>query len=196
MSEKIRVNKEVGFLYKKCKKIKPSVITALALVPEFVEVIKQFKGDINDEAVYRLLREKSKEMCNQGDDSLYRVARDVMKKVSRDVRGNTLLWEKEITDEQLKIHNIEFIHKELSIQDFELLYWVSVPEFVTEVQNLKQTEDTVSQMEIFEIMKNIYILRLSKKERGEYANFRFALARKSLKALSEMLYGDENAWEK
>lgn len=95
INKTIGINKEIGFLYKKCTKIKPSVISKMAVVPEFISVIKEYKGDINDETVYELLRAKSKEMYNKGNGGLYRSARDVMKKVSRDVRGDTLAWEKE-----------------------------------------------------------------------------------------------------
>lgn len=95
INKTVGINREVGFLYKKCTKIKPSVISAMALVPEFISVIKEYKGDIDDEVVYELLRAKSKEMHNKGKGGLYRTARDVMKKVSRDVKGDTLVWEKE-----------------------------------------------------------------------------------------------------
>lgn len=95
INKTVGINKEVGFLYKKCTKIKPSVISAMALVPEFINVVKQYDGDINDEVVYELLRKEAKEMYNRGKGGLYRTARDVMKKVSRDVKGDTLAWEKE-----------------------------------------------------------------------------------------------------
>lgn len=95
INKEVGINREVGFLYKKCKKIKPSVISEMALVSEFVEVVKGFNGDINDEVVYELLCAKSKEMYNRGKGGLYRTARDVMKKVSRDVKGDTHFWENE-----------------------------------------------------------------------------------------------------
>lgn len=45
-NEKLQANKELGFLYKKCS-IRPYVISQMALVPEYVEAIKAYKGEIN-----------------------------------------------------------------------------------------------------------------------------------------------------
>lgn len=89
----LKTNKEVGFLYKKCKKIKPSTISMIGLVPEYNDVIKKYKGDIDDDVIYELVRTKFKEMYDS--KSAYRTAKGVLKKISKEVKGDASAWEKD-----------------------------------------------------------------------------------------------------
>ncbi len=90
---KLKNNDEVGFLYKKCKKIRPSVISMLVFVPEYMNAIKNYTEYINDEVLYEILRTEFKTMCKNGRD--YRTARGIMNKVSKDVKGDSLAWKTE-----------------------------------------------------------------------------------------------------
>lgn len=82
-------NSEFGFLYKKLS-IRPSVISKMVFVPEYLEALKTTTKDLNDITVYEILKETFVEMCNDGKD--YRTARDVMNKVSKDVMGDSSAW--------------------------------------------------------------------------------------------------------
>lgn len=82
---------ELGFLYKKCKKIRPWVISELALVSEYMEAIKSFTGVIDDDVVYSIVCREYKAMLADGSD--YRTARDVINKISKDVTGSSFSWQ-------------------------------------------------------------------------------------------------------
>lgn len=86
----LKPNNELGFLYKKCKKIRPSVISSLVFVPEYIDAIKAYGGFINDEVLYEIIREKFMEMCGNGNG--YRTARSIINKISKDVKGDTFAW--------------------------------------------------------------------------------------------------------
>lgn len=90
---KLKNNDEVGFLYKKCKKIRPSVISMLVFVPEYMNAIKKYTGYINDEVLFEILRKEFKTMCENG--TAYRTARGIMNKISKDVKGDSSFWETE-----------------------------------------------------------------------------------------------------
>lgn len=84
---------ELGFLYKKCKKIRPWVISELAFVPEYMDAIKSFTGMIDDDAVYSIVCREYKAMIATG--SGYRTARDVINKISKDVKGSSSAWQED-----------------------------------------------------------------------------------------------------
>ena len=88
-NEKLQANKELGFLYKKCS-IRPYVISQMAFVPEYVEAIKAYKGEINNQVVYEIVRKVYLKMLSEGKN--FRTASDVMNKVSKDVTGDSATW--------------------------------------------------------------------------------------------------------
>lgn len=88
-NEKLQANKELGFLYKKCS-IRPYVISQMALIPEYVEAIKAYKGEINNQVVYEIVRKVYLKMLSEGKN--FRTATDVMNKVSKDVTGDSATW--------------------------------------------------------------------------------------------------------
>lgn len=92
---KLVPNTEIGFLYRKCKKIKPGTISMMNWVPEFNEVIKNYQGGFNDEVVFQLVSIKFNEMYANGE--AYRTATRVIKKISREVTGDPNAW-KEVSD--------------------------------------------------------------------------------------------------
>lgn len=83
-------NSELGFLYKKLS-IRPSIISKMALVPEFVEALKSYSGALDDHTVYEVIKKTYKQMLLDGKS--YRTARDVMNKVSKDVTGESSTWQ-------------------------------------------------------------------------------------------------------
>lgn len=78
----------LGFLFKKIEKIKPRTLATLIYVPEFIEVLQNYKGNFNDQVIYDLLMARFLQMCEDGN--CYRAARNSMSKISRDVTGLTL----------------------------------------------------------------------------------------------------------
>ena len=60
------------------------------LVPEFNEAIKKYRGSIDDESVFELVSAKFHEMCDNG--TAYRTATNVVKKISKDVKGDPSAW--------------------------------------------------------------------------------------------------------
>lgn len=198
INKTVGINREVGFLYKKCKRIKPSVISAMALVPEFIEVIKGFEGDINDEIVYELLRKKSKEMYNQGKGGLYRTARDVMKKVSRDVKGDALEWERgEETDEEVKAavstlptnHKVEFLHNTCKkIKPSVICQIALVPEFI---RAIKAYDGYVDDEAVYRIL-----CEESWKLYAQGVGGLYETAKEVMKKVSYDVKGDRFAWRK
>lgn len=89
----LKSNTEFGFLYKKLTRIRPNVISKIALVPEYMDALKEYKGTFSDEVVYRIIMETFKKMLADGKG--YYTARDVMNKVSRDVTGSSSTWQNE-----------------------------------------------------------------------------------------------------
>lgn len=197
INKTVGINKELSFLYVKCKKIKPSVITEMALVPEFMQVIKEYEGTITDEVVYALLREKSKEMYARGKGGLYRTARDVMKKVSRDVKGDTLIWEKDceesevdITEEALPYNSeTNFLYKTCKkIKPSVISRIALVPEFV---EAIKQYDGYADDEAVYEI--------LCKKSQELYSRGKgglYPVARDVMKKVSRDVKGDNFAWKR
>lgn len=83
-------NAELGFLYK-IVSYRANVISEMAFVPEYIEAIKSYSGDLNDRAVYEVIKITYKKMLADGKS--YRTARDVMLKVSKDYTGDSMTWE-------------------------------------------------------------------------------------------------------
>lgn len=92
-NEKLRANKELGFLYRRCS-IRPYVISQMALIPEFVEAIKGCTGEVNNQVVYETIKDVYIKMLSEGRNT--RTSTDVMNKVSRDVTGSSATWREDI----------------------------------------------------------------------------------------------------
>lgn len=93
LSEKKNIlqrNEEFGFLYKNCKKIRAYVISQIALVPEFMQALREFDGTLDDNTVYEVLKKTYIQMLADGRG--YRTAKSALNKVSKDVTGNTATW--------------------------------------------------------------------------------------------------------
>ena len=131
---KLETNKEVGFLYKVCKKIKPSTISMMNLVPEFNEVIRNYRGGFTDEVVYQLISAKFREMYSNRE--AYNTATGVMKKISREVKGDANAWKNdhdniELYDKPLETNtDVGFLYKICTkIKASTICMMASVPEF-------------------------------------------------------------------
>ena len=86
-------NEEFGFLYKKCRKVKPYVITAISHVPQFMEAIRQAdKSGItwSDVQLYEVLKMKYLRMISYGKS--FPIATNIMNKVSKAVTGSPSTW--------------------------------------------------------------------------------------------------------
>lgn len=82
----------MSFLYKKCKKIRPYVISEISLVKEYMDALKDYSGSLDDNSVYDIIKETYLGMMERGED--YRTARDVINKVSKDVMGSSEAWKR------------------------------------------------------------------------------------------------------
>lgn len=89
--DKMPANEELGFLYKKCKLIRPWVISALVFVPEYMDALKSYPGSLNDETVFEVIKNTYVGMLERGEG--YRTARAIAKRVSQDVRGDPQAWQ-------------------------------------------------------------------------------------------------------
>ncbi len=85
-------NKEFGFLYKKCQKIRPWVLSEITLVPEFMEALRSYEGTLDDDAVFEIIKKRYIEMYEKKQS--YRTARAVMNAISKDVKGDSSAWQK------------------------------------------------------------------------------------------------------
>lgn len=86
-------NDEFGFLYKKCKTVKPIIISAIANIPEFMEAIRD--ADVSgifwcDQTLYDVLRRKSLKMVKDG--VAYHSATNIMNRISKAVTGSADTW--------------------------------------------------------------------------------------------------------
>ena len=90
MQDKLKGN-ELWFLYKKCKRIRPVVISKIQLVDEYMQALREYPGSLNDETVFEIIRDVYNGMCERGES--YRTARDVVNKVSRDLYGDPHAWQ-------------------------------------------------------------------------------------------------------
>lgn len=88
-------NNELSFLYKKSK-INPSTISRIALVPEFMDALKKYKGDLTDDSIYEILKSESNRMLAK-DKKISRAARQIMYRVSETVTGDKNGWKDENT---------------------------------------------------------------------------------------------------
>lgn len=197
INKTLGINREVGFLYKVCTKIKPSVITEMALVPEFMDIIRNYDGYVNDEVVYELLREKAREMHSQGKGVLYRTARDVMKKVSRDVKGDSLMWEKDCPESEVTVveptlptnRETGFLYKTCTkIKPSTISKMALVPEFTDAI---KEYDGYADDEAVYELLKEKSKEMYSKGSGGLQGT-----ARSVMRKVSREVKGDAMAWKK
>lgn len=90
----------LGFLYKKCS-IPPYIISSIADVPEYLNAVKVFDGDLNDNSIYEIIRDAYVRMLSEKKFSS--IARSVMRNISKSVKGNSDLWEIGLPDELLEM---------------------------------------------------------------------------------------------
>ena len=83
----------MSFLYKKCTLIKSGVISKLALVPEYMEALNDFRGNLDDQSVYEIVKAVYKKLYDEGRGS--DTARSILKQISRDVTGDSQTWRNE-----------------------------------------------------------------------------------------------------
>lgn len=93
-------------------------------------------------------------------------------------------------------HNgIGFLFKKIKVAPRALSYWVTVPEFVDEINKLQNNSETIDEVAVFQIMQGIYKQKEADKAAGIQIDFKFQPARQCIRALSEVLTGDKDAWE-
>lgn len=88
----LKRNQEFSFLYKNTS-IRGMVISKMTFVPEYMDALRAYKGTLDDNAVYEVIRATYLKMLENG--TAYKTAKDVLRKVSKDVKGDSLAWETE-----------------------------------------------------------------------------------------------------
>lgn len=88
----------LGFLYKKCS-IHPYIISNIADVPEYLNAVKKFDGDLNDDSIYEIIRDSYIQMLSEKKSSS--IAKRVMRNISKSVKGDPNLWEVGLPNELL-----------------------------------------------------------------------------------------------
>ena len=85
---------ELGFLYKKCKIIRPGVISLIGLVPEYMEPLKMAAESgvyFDDYVVFRIIQKSWDTLRANGRE--YRTARQAINAISKDIYGDPHAWE-------------------------------------------------------------------------------------------------------
>lgn len=94
-------------------------------------------------------------------------------------------------------HNgIGFLFKKIKVAPRALSYWITVPEFVCEINKLQDKSKTIDEAVVFQIMQRIYKQKEIDKVRGDITDFKFQPARQCMRALSEFLTGNRDNWNK
>ncbi len=94
-------------------------------------------------------------------------------------------------------HNgIGFLFKKVKVAPRALSYWVTVPEFVAEISKLQNKSETINEAAVFQIMQNIYKQKEADRTAGIQIDFKFQPARQCMRALSEVLTGSRENWNK
>ena len=93
MNNAIPLN-ELRFLYSKCKKIRPRLISLIQLVPEYIEALKRAQGNgviFDDYEVFEIVQEEWMKLYNS--NSGYRTAYKVITGISKDLYGDQNAWQ-------------------------------------------------------------------------------------------------------
>lgn len=194
----LKPNTELGFLYKKTH-IRPGVISAMALVPEFMEALKAYQGSLTDQSVYEVLKETYKQMLADGKN--YRTARDVMNKVSMDVTGDSFTWHSDIVDTHTKYG---FLFKKSLLNKANLYDLLFLPDFILEIEKIIDKGKGLEDEDIYNIVKNLYFPMLKDHETegfkiaykqkhgaGSYKewSYKFRILGRATRKFSETLFG-------
>ena len=99
-------------------------------------------------------------------------------------------------DKSTNIPNrIGFLFKTSDAPKVSLAYWVTVPEFVEEISNAINNGISINDEYIFNVMKRIYAQKDELRKQGTGVDFSFRLSRRSLRILSEKIYGNRDSWK-
>lgn len=216
-SVKLVRNKELGFLYKKCKKIRPYVISQIALVPEYIEALKAYTGSLDDDSVYEVIKGTFKNMLADGKG--YRTARDAMNKISKDVKGDSFAWQYKndnILGEK-SIEVFEFLSSINKVKDFtpiiddnnkDLAYLFDVCTIPPRtIQKIISTEilsnefrkygEVSDDKEAYEVFSNVFfpIVRKGYKTSNDEDKRRLYYRLRAIaQKFSKVIYGDDLSW--
>ncbi|MBE6872085.1 MAG: hypothetical protein E7491_09085 [Ruminococcaceae bacterium] len=112
----------LGFLYKNAI-LKPSTISQMQYVPEFIEAIRTKKGR-DALSVYDIVKNTYFEMLLKGEAQ--RTATDIMNKISKQVTGSILTWRKELyqklRNDKVKIVGGKNMTNEEYVRQLGMLY--------------------------------------------------------------------------
>lgn len=93
---------------------------------------------------------------------------------------------------------LNFLYNKIAVPKMTMVYWLSLPEFSSEVSKHVAKNNTINDKLIYSIIKDIYFPH--KKKRDEFGSsaddFDHHRTRKGLRCLSKQIFNDESYWEK
>lgn len=93
--------------------------------------------------------------------------------------------------------DIMFLYKKINISHTALAYWISNDEFAREIRILKNSNITINESVVFDIMHRIYMKYVElRMVSAEKPNFNYRLAKKGLSSLWFSMTGKRDGWEK
>lgn len=154
----VLINSEFAFLYKKCKKVKPHVISSITLVSEYMDAIREAVNanvSINDEVLYDIIKSTYFHMLDENKG--YKTARRVMNAISRDLTGDTVSWKGEYKNKD----GGEVLTNEEYVRRLGVLY--------NKILSLRKDDDYVVNQEQMDKLVEVldFFIKASKKSNGK-----------------------------
>lgn len=189
----------LGFLYKKCTKIRQGTLSRLQYVPEYMEALHTASRSnltLDDYAVFRIVQMEWEKMSSSGQG--YISARRVINQISRDLYGDPHAWEMGVRQKKPE--------KQVELPGgYEDLSWV-----LRVLEPTKKSTKTVicKTPEVLDLIRSNGEQTLSGVYTG-FCEFFFPLVRSGLKNknnviyqryrraasdLSDIIYYDKNRW--
>lgn len=192
------------FLYEKCCLIDIETLEKMNAVQEYVQALNNYDGELNDKVIYNILRGTYIQMAANG--SAYRIARDVLNRVSAEVTGYSGTWCKGIDDAHSRYG---FLFKKSMLNKSKLYDLLFLPEFVQELDRVMEFGHGIEDVDIYNIVKKLYFPMLKnyqtegfkqtfKLERGTQKykiwSYHFRILGQATRKFSSDLF-DEDRWE-
>lgn len=152
----------------------------ISFIPEFVEALKDFDGELDSDTVYEVLKTVSNQMIKDG--KMYKNARRTMNYVSKFVKGESGSWS------GLKIdpnEDLGFLCRCTSIKPVTISLISLVPEYVVA---LKEHDGRLNDEAVYRILKSKFNDMLSNGQA-------YRTARKVINRVSKDVTGNSTSWQ-
>lgn len=153
----------------------------ISFIPEFVEALKSFDGELDSETAYEVLKTVSNQMIKDG--KMRKNVRQTMNHVSKFVKGDNRLWNNNALPSNTEL---SFLYRKSNMKPCAISSMVMVPEFMNV---LTSYEGKLTDEIIYEILKSESKRMISEgKKLSRYA-------RVVMYSVSEVVTGDKNTWK-